>query len=562
MPYRQLSSVAGRPFVVLGAGVLGRRVAMMWLTRGESVHLVDPSAKALTEGSRYISENLGNFIAAHVPDGKPGKLATFQDRAEAIKSAWIVVAVVPENVSLETRLLGELDAILPPDCILASNSSSTGSEIFEKVQNKERLINTHYMPPQLLPLQIMPNPYTDPAVVTLLLNESVRHGLQAYHESAGLIFNRIWAAMTRESLQALAQKEAGAEHVDALMKNVLGMNHGVFEMLNNVGLDVALEIETQYACGRATQIHLPVQETAKDRVVFLDIAKGEIQSLSVDGRERKTLIAKLPSLPDGVQIDNRPGKGHIYWTSMGTNSNTNSGFLSRCNMDGSDVTTIVPPGATCTPKQLVLRTQSEYLYWSDREGASVWRCKLDGSQLETLYRSATTAEQRQDPRTWCVGIALDKQRGLVYWTQRGPPRGNVGRILRASVDPPADSSPEMRTDVEVLFNNLPEPIDLECHDGFLYWTDRGEPPFGNSLNRADVSEPLRPTSPPRGPSRDLVIAEHFHEPIGLTIDHVKGKVYVADLFGSVWVTELDGTHKTALLSNSGNFTGITFCPAK
>jgi 3-hydroxyacyl-CoA dehydrogenase len=56
---------------------------------------------------------------------------------------------VPEILSLKISLLGELDAILPDDCILASNSSSyTGSEMFERVKNKARLVNTHYyMPP-------------------------------------------------------------------------------------------------------------------------------------------------------------------------------------------------------------------------------------------------------------------------------------------------------------------------------------------------------------------------------------------------------------------------------
>jgi 3-hydroxyacyl-CoA dehydrogenase len=52
---------------------------------------------------------------------------------------------VPEILSLKISLLGELDAILPDDCILASNSSSyTGSEMFEQVKNKARLVNTHY----------------------------------------------------------------------------------------------------------------------------------------------------------------------------------------------------------------------------------------------------------------------------------------------------------------------------------------------------------------------------------------------------------------------------------
>jgi hypothetical protein len=207
---------------------------------------------------------------------------------------------------------------------------------------------------------------------------------------------------------------------------------------------------------------------------------------------------------------------------MGTSAN--DGFLSRSNIDGSNVTIIVPPGATHTPKQLVLDTEREYLYWCDREGGKIQRCKLDGSLLQTLYISASTPEEHKDQRTWCVGIALDPARGLLYWTQKGNSKGSNGRIFRANIDPPASADPTSRTDVQILFEGLPEPIDLEYHDGFLYWTDRGDPPFGNSLNRADVSAPLAPGATPRGPSRELIIAERFHETIGLTVDPVGKKV--------------------------------------
>ncbi|KAJ7091303.1 3-hydroxyacyl-CoA dehydrogenase-like protein [Mycena crocata] len=593
MPYQRPASLAGKPFVILGAGTLGRRIAMMWLTQGEIVHLVDPSEKALADASQYISENLGEVIASHVPDGKPGTLVAFQDRSEAMKNAWIVVEVVPEVLSLKISLLGELDAVLPNDCILASNSSSySGSEMFERVKNRERLVNTHYyMPPQMLPLEIMPNAYTNPAIVELLLREAPRHGLRTYHvrkESVGLLFNRIWAAIKRESLYVVAEGVAGAPEVDGIMKDVLGMNRGVFEMLDGVGLDVALDIEKHYARVRPGMIpsepqallqsmvdagtlgiksgkgfydhplHAPIAE--KDHIVFLDVIKGEVRSLAIDGREGKTLITGLTSRPDGVQIDERPGKGHIYWTNMG--SSANDGFLSRANMDGFDVTTIVPPGATHTPKQLVLDADGEYLYWCDREGGKIQRCKLDGSQLQTLYTSAATPAQHKDQRTWCVGIVLDTARGLLYWTQKGASKGSTGRIFRANIEPPPGADPATRPDVEVLFEGLPEPIDLEYHDGYLYWTDRGDPPFGNSLNRADVSAPLNPTAQPRGASATLVIAERFHETIGLTIDPLGLKIYVADLLGSLWVTNLDGSHKAAILRDAGNFTGITFHPAK
>ncbi|KAF7295212.1 3-hydroxyacyl-CoA dehydrogenase [Mycena indigotica] len=585
MPYAQPTSLAGKPFVILGAGTLGRRIALMWLTQGEIVHLFDPNAKALQDAATFIAENITDVISARVENGKPGTLKTFQDRTAAVENAWIVVEVVPEILSLKIDLLGELDALLPNDCILASNSSSyTGSEMFDKVKNKARLVNTHYyMPPNVLPLEVMPNPYTDPAIVSLLLKEGARHGLRMYHvrkESVGLLFNRIWAAIKREALYVVAQDVAGPTEVDGIMKDVLGVHRGVFEMLDGVGLDVALDIETHYAQVRAGQIppepaallqsmvakgelgvktgkgfyvHPPHQAIAgKDHIVFLDIIKGEIRSLSIDGREGKTLVSGLRSLPDGVQIDTRPGKGHIYWTNMGTKAN--DGFLSRSNLDGSEITTIVAPGQTHTPKQLVLDVNGEHLYWADREGGRIQRCSLDGSNLETLYVSALTPEQHSDQRTWCVGIAIDTERRLLYWTQKGGSKGYKGRIFRAAYDQLAGGQPA----IEVLFDGLPEPIDLELHGSWLYWTDRGDPPFGNSLNRADVSAPFDQSRPPRGPSADLVIAERFHETIGLTIDDIGKKVYISDLLGSLWVTELDGSNKTAILTDAGNFSGITF----
>ena len=60
-----------------------------------------------------------------------------------------------------------------------------------------------------------------------------------------------------------------------------------------------------------------------------------------------------------------------------------------------------------------------------------------------------------------MGIAIDTKRGLVYWTQKGSSKGWVGRIFRASIELPSGATAEKRTDVETLFHNLPEPIDLE-----------------------------------------------------------------------------------------------------
>ena len=63
-----------------------------------------------------------------------------------------------------------------------------------------------------------------------------------------------------------------------------------------------------------------------------------------------------------------------------------------------------------------------------------------------------------------------------------------GRIFRANTEIPNGQSPANRTDVEVIFEGLPEPIDLELdvYNRVLYWTDRGDPPRGNTVNRASI----------------------------------------------------------------------------
>lgn len=109
-----------------------------------------------------------------------------------------------------------------------------------------------------------------------------------------------------------------------------------------------------------------------------------------------------------------------------------------------------------------MEPQSETLYWCDREGGRIQRSSLDGSNLTTIYDSAPGVQRPlEDSKDWCVGISLDVKRKLIYWTQKGFSKGYVGKILRANLEIPSGQTAETRKDIEVLFDNLPEPIDLE-----------------------------------------------------------------------------------------------------
>jgi len=109
-------------------------------------------------------------------------------------------------------------------------------------------------------------------------------------------------------------------------------------------------------------------------------------------------------LPDGVAVDVEAGAPLL--TNMGVPSR-NDGSIERVDLDGRNRKTIVPEGATFTPKQLQLDKRHGKLYWCDREGMRVMRAHLDGSGIETLVQTGSTEADRLDQTKWCVGIALD-----------------------------------------------------------------------------------------------------------------------------------------------------------
>jgi hypothetical protein len=281
----------------------------------------------------------------------------------------------------------------------------------------------------------------------------------------------------------------------------------------------------------------------------LDLSGGRILTVNPDGSDRKVIVKDLAHLPDGIVVDDE--RGHIFWTNMGI-PNLNQGSIERADLDGKNRKTIVPEGGTFTPKQLHLDKENGKLYWSDREGMRVMRANLDGSQIETLVdTSRGDARPGRDARKWCVGITVDPKRRQIYWTQKGPDNAGEGKICSAGVEIPKGETAANRSDIEVFFDRLPEPIDLELDlkNRVLYWTDRGDPPRGNTVNRASVD--AKPEEPE-------IVFDHLMEGIGIALDVAGNRMFMTDLAGSVYSASLDGSEKRNLLAVQGNLTGIAY----
>jgi hypothetical protein len=282
------------------------------------------------------------------------------------------------------------------------------------------------------------------------------------------------------------------------------------------------------------------------RLFVLELSGGRIHVMNPDGSDRKTIITNC-HLPDGIVVDAEAG--HIYWTNMGV-PNLDDGSIERADLDGKNRRVIVPQGVTHTPKQIHLDKDGGKLYWSDREGMRVMRANLDGSQVETLIETGNGDKDQRDATRWCVGITIDPKLGKIYWTQKGPDNAGLGRICRANIDIPKGEAPAKRSDIEVLFDRLPEPIDLELDlaNRVLYWTDRGDPPGGNTVNRAPIDKKAAPE----------IVIKNLMEGIGIALDVPGNRMFVTDFAGSVYSADLDGKNERNFLYAQGNLTGIAY----
>ncbi|KAK7756488.1 hypothetical protein SLS62_001322 [Diatrype stigma] len=607
---------AGRPLAVLGGGVLGRRIACVWAAGGFDVNIYDPSAEQRASALHYVEASISQYPAS-APRGQAGAVRALGDLTAAIQNAWLVVECVPERLPVKHETFEKLEASAPADAILCTNSSSYKSREVAatlRPETRARVLNMHYMmPPKARVVELMTCGETAPEIFPFLFDHLTVLGMKpvvAKKESTGFVINRLWAAVKREVLTILSEGVSDPEELDSVWIEMFGSNRsGPCAMMDAVGLDTVSLIEQHYVEER----HLPAENTVGFLKKYLDEGKlgaksgkggllppgsstktagdvkgnhdnmhapllyfldigvsqgdykeafhaGKVLTGAPDGRPLKTLVDHERA-PDGIDISITAGK--LFWTSMGIPSQ-NDGAVFSSNLDGSDIQTVVPRGEVHTPKQICVDHKKSKLYFSDREGLRVMRCDFDGSNREVIVQTGDwqNPADKNDQTRWCVGMTVSQKTGKFYWTQKGPSKGGKGRIFRANIDFLPGENAGNRTDIECLFQNLSEPIDLEIDekDEVLYWTDRGELPLGNSVNRVslDKVKVVSDSATTSVPGRDYeMIVRNLHEAIGLKLDPKNRHIYVTDLGGCVYRFTMDGGDKKKFYEGEGAFTGIT-----
>jgi 3-hydroxybutyryl-CoA dehydrogenase len=233
---------------VIGGGLMGHGIAYLLAASGHPVGLFEPSAEiraSLPKRLEAIAELFGDDAALLK------RIAAFDQLTPAVKDSAFVFEAAPEKLPLKQQLFAELESVVAPETILASNSSAIPStEIGRHLKHRERVVGTHFWnPPHLVRLvEVIQNEKTSAAVVQAtmdLLRDAGKVPVHVRRDIPGFVGNRLQHAMKREAIAMVAAGVCDAETIDTVVKEGFGARTAVLgpmEQSDLVGLNLTLDI--------------------------------------------------------------------------------------------------------------------------------------------------------------------------------------------------------------------------------------------------------------------------------------------------------------------------------
>jgi len=235
---------------VIGAGAMGRQIALHCALRGFAVVLHDSRPEALGDALNFFHQYLEGRIAkgklsAAERDAALGGMRTSADLADAAREASIVIEAIVEKFEPKADLFAQLDILCQPDALFATNSSNIrGSRLAEVTKRPGQVLNLHFFNPALVMelVEVVVHPAVPEAVIERAMEFCRRIGktpVLMRKEVPGFIVNRIFRALTREAVSLLEGGYASAEDIDLAVVKGLGHPMGPLRLLDTTGIDVS-----------------------------------------------------------------------------------------------------------------------------------------------------------------------------------------------------------------------------------------------------------------------------------------------------------------------------------
>ena len=232
---------------VIGSGAMGAGIAQVAAMAGHTVCLYDTRPDAVGQAIAGIGKALARLVekgrmGAAEADLARERLRPIRALDEARDAALVVEAVV-EDLEVKRILFGELEDIVGPDCILATNTSSISvTAIGATLKRPERLVGMHFFNPEPLMalVEVISGLATDKAVADTVYATAAAWGKNPVHAKStpGFIVNRVARPYYAEALRLLLEQAADPATIDAVMRDCGGFRMGPFELMDLIGHDV------------------------------------------------------------------------------------------------------------------------------------------------------------------------------------------------------------------------------------------------------------------------------------------------------------------------------------
>lgn len=231
---------------VVGAGAMGRQIALQCALRGFQTALNDSSGDALEKAKAFLNDYLDGRIAKGklTPADKDATLARLRFDSD-FREADIVIEAIVEQFEPKAELFRGLDRLCKPEAILATNSSNIrASRLAEVTARPQRVLNLHFFNPALV-MELV-EVVAHRAVTDEVLDAAVQFckaigktPVVLRKEIPGFIVNRIFRALTREAIRLYEEGYASAEDIDLAVTKGLGHPMGPLRLLDTTGIDVS-----------------------------------------------------------------------------------------------------------------------------------------------------------------------------------------------------------------------------------------------------------------------------------------------------------------------------------
>ena len=240
---------------IIGAGTMGNGIAQACAVSGINVVMVDISEAAVQKGLASVSGSLDRLvkkekISAADKDAAMARIKV-STSYDDLKAGQLVIEAATENYDLKVKILQQLDAVLAPEVLVATNTSSISiTKLAAVTKRAEQFIGMHFFNPvpMMALVEIIRGLQTSDATHDAVKALAVKLGKSpiTVKNNPGFVVNRILVPMINEAFFVLAEGLATPEDIDAGMK--LGCNQpiGPLALADMIGLDVCLAVMDVY----------------------------------------------------------------------------------------------------------------------------------------------------------------------------------------------------------------------------------------------------------------------------------------------------------------------------